>query len=189
VLSEESGWYEIVESATLRQGDLLTKCPVPIVTGLDTKAPSANDNLIVDVELRSVLVISQSCDLENNKISNVLVASVMDWASAEPEMVAAGNTLAKGKQYRQSLISGHLPGFALLRKHESLPLLRWSIVDFHKLFVVRKSTVSYHAANSGPRLRLMSPYREHIAQEFARYFMRVGLPVDASSFVKEGAEA
>jgi hypothetical protein len=38
----------------------------------------------------------------------------------------------------------------------------------------------------GPRLRLRSPYREHLAQAFARYFMRVGLPHDARAFEKEG---
>jgi hypothetical protein len=26
--------------------------------------------------------------------------------------------------------------------------------------------------------RLLPPYREHLSQSFARYFMRVGLPVD-----------
>ena len=34
------------------------------------------------------------------------------------------------------------------------------------------------AASQGPRLRLNPPYREHLAQAFARFFMRVGLPVD-----------
>ncbi len=28
-----------------------------------------------------------------------------------------------------------------------------------------------------PRLRLLPPYREHLSQAFARFFMRVGLPV------------
>jgi hypothetical protein len=29
-----------------------------------------------------------------------------------------------------------------------------------------------------PHKRLLPPYREHLSQSFARYFMRVGLPVD-----------
>ncbi len=32
------------------------------------------------------------------------------------------------------------------------------------------------------RLRLLPPYREHLAQGFARFFMRVGLPVDIPAF-------
>jgi len=32
--------------------------------------------------------------------------------------------------------------------------------------------------HTGKRLRLCPPYREHLAQAFARFFMRVGLPQD-----------
>jgi len=34
------------------------------------------------------------------------------------------------------------------------------------------------------RLRLLPPYREHLSQAFARFFMRVGLPVDIPEFKK-----
>ncbi|MBD5492017.1 MAG: hypothetical protein HDR16_07880 [Lachnospiraceae bacterium] len=34
------------------------------------------------------------------------------------------------------------------------------------------------AFKNGKRLRLCPPYREHLSQAFARYFMRVGLPVN-----------
>ena len=34
------------------------------------------------------------------------------------------------------------------------------------------------------RLRLNPPYREHLSQAFARFCMRVGLPVDIPPFVK-----
>jgi hypothetical protein len=34
----------------------------------------------------------------------------------------------------------------------------------------------------GRRLRLLPPYREHLSQAFARFFMRVGLPVDIPPF-------
>jgi len=60
------------------------------------------------------------------------------------------------------------------------------VVDFHRLFTLPKAFVSWFAASSGPRLRLRSPYREHLAQAFARYFMRVGLPNEARAFEKEG---
>jgi hypothetical protein len=35
-----------------------------------------------------------------------------------------------------------------------------------------------HVEKLGNRLRLCPPYREHLAQAFARFFMRVGLPSD-----------
>jgi hypothetical protein len=31
-------------------------------------------------------------------------------------------------------------------------------------------------------VRLLPPYREHLAQAFARFFIRVGLPVDVPPF-------
>jgi hypothetical protein len=31
----------------------------------------------------------------------------------------------------------------------------------------------------------MPPYREHLAQAFARYFMRVGLPREAHPFIED----
>jgi hypothetical protein len=39
------------------------------------------------------------------------------------------------------------------------------------------------------RLRLTSPYKEHFAQAFARFYMRVGLPHDAGSFESAGHAA
>jgi hypothetical protein len=38
------------------------------------------------------------------------------------------------------------------------------------------------AAANGKRLRLLPPYREHLSQAFARFFMRVGLPTDIPKF-------
>lgn len=40
-------------------------------------------------------------------------------------------------------------------------------------------------ANQEKRLSLMSPYKEHLSQAFARFFMRVGLPIDISEFKKQ----
>ena len=60
----------------------------------------------------------------------------------------------------------------------------WSVIDFHQLAVVDRTMLKAVAKENGPRLRLQSPYREHVGQEFARYFMRVGLPVPAEGFVQ-----
>ena len=79
-----------------------------------------------------------------------------------------------------------MPGLSLLHRRELEPRLDWSVVDFHRLFVLPKAIARRFADQSGSRLRLRSPYREHLAQAFARYFMRVGLPHDAKAFEKEG---
>jgi hypothetical protein len=60
------------------------------------------------------------------------------------------------------------------------------MVDFHRMFVLLKPVVEAVARSARLRLRLRPPYREYLAQAFARYFMRVGLPLDANAFEAEG---
>jgi len=50
------------------------------------------------------------------------------------------------------------------------------------LFGVHLSTLKELAAQQALRQRLLPPYREHLAPAFARFFMRVGLPIDVSPF-------
>jgi hypothetical protein len=59
----------------------------------------------------------------------------------------------------------------------------FQIVDFHEIFSLPKGfLIEWLKQNSHGRLRLLPPYREHLSQSFARYFMRVGLPDDIRSF-------
>lgn len=77
---------------------------------------------------------------------------------------------------------GNLPGFHLLAEC-SLPGFERElrVVDFRRLYSL---PIAYVRRKLGtvPRLRLLPPYREHLSQALARYFMRVGLPVDIPSF-------
>ena len=51
------------------------------------------------------------------------------------------------------------------------------VVDFHDIFTVPRSFLeAVLQERQLPRLRLLPPYREHLSQAFARFFMRVGLP-------------
>jgi hypothetical protein len=51
------------------------------------------------------------------------------------------------------------------------------IVDFHEVYTIPRSFLeSLLSQRNQPRLRLLPPYREHLSQAFARFFMRVGLP-------------
>ncbi len=49
-------------------------------------------------------------------------------------------------------------------------------------FGVKLTSLKDLAVRRSPRPRLLPPYREHLAQAFARFFMRVGLPVDIPAF-------
>ncbi len=96
----------------------------------------------------------------------------------------AGNTNVVSGAYINNLIQGNIPPIALLGERGKRPQLDWSIVDFRELVTPQRSGIDRHNQEPGnrTRLRLRSPYKEHLAQAFARYFMRVGLPHDATSF-------
>ena len=57
------------------------------------------------------------------------------------------------------------------------------VVEFHRLHSLPIDYLRQRAIRS-LRLRLMPPYREHLSQAFARYFMRVGLPLDIPAFTR-----
>jgi hypothetical protein len=51
------------------------------------------------------------------------------------------------------------------------------IVDFREIFTVPRTYLeSLLSQRNAKRIRLLPPYREHLSQAFARFFMRVGLP-------------
>lgn len=182
----DTDWYEVVDGPGLLQGDILPQCP--IVTVLDPLPwPILPDvKFSVGVTARDLVVMTQSCDLDNDKVEDVLLAQLDSWPQTVRDENQRGNRFIQSVQFRRQLIAGNVPGLSLLHKHLPEPGLGWSVVTFHHLYSLPKSFLQKFAASLGVRLRLRSPYREHLAQAFARYFMRVGLPHDARAFEREG---
>ncbi len=116
------------------------------------------------------------------KVDEVLLAQVSSWAAVLKSELERGNQDIKSRKFREKLIQGNVPNLSLLHETAGPPPLKWSVVNFRKLFSLPFDYVSDVATKSGTRLRLISPYREHLAQAFARYIMRVGLPHPAEDF-------
>lgn len=171
------GWYEVVAERSLAQGDVLLRCPVPQV---ETYVYPLPDDVAVVVDDRDLIVLTQSCDLENNKVDEVLLAAVRDYQSLAITEGEA-NPVIRSKRWRENAVRGDLAAYSLLPPHED-PAVDWSLVDFHHLFTLSKSYIEDFAQAAGQRLRLVPPYREHLAQAFARYVMRVGLPTALNEF-------
>jgi len=55
-------------------------------------------------------------------------------------------------------------------------------MDFRRVYSLPVAFVRMQAEKSLPHLRLLPPYREHLSQAFARFFMRVGLPLNIPPF-------
>jgi hypothetical protein len=179
----DPAWYDVISGSDLEQGDLLPRCRVPIAT--ETAPDTEGAEFDVDVKTVDLIVLTQSCDLAHNKVSTLLLGRVYLWNAVVQAEVQRGNKAIKGKQQREQLQRGAIPNLCLLHRRTGSPALEWSVVDFHALYSLSVEAVRTHASQVGPRLRLRSPYKEHVAQAFARYFMRVGLPLDAAGFVKE----
>ena len=171
-------WYETVQTTTLEQGDLLPG--ISVLVALHS-ADGQDDGLSAELVTLNGIILTQTCDIENRKVTELLIGAVIDW----DEMVAAEsqrNPMIKAKAFREKLIEGSIPSMSLLHKNE-MPPLNWSIVNFKQLFSVPLAAIESNALLLGsPRLRLKSPYKEHLAQAFARFFMRVGLPHTANEF-------
>ena len=165
-------WYDFIEATDgLEQGDLIFKCPVfKIAPDTDTVV---REELYIEWEIRDVIIMSQSCDLVHDKLEEVLLCPVWKRSTFDPS-----NPLSKARELEKAR-RGQYPAFHVLAKCEPPEQegeLR--VVDFRRIFTLPMKYLKRHALSLGQRYRLLPPYREHLSQAFARYFMRVGLPVD-----------
>lgn len=159
----------------LQQGDLLPGCSVPLV-GSDFRFDDQNG--VIDVECRDLIVITQSCDLENSK--NRLAAlcpysSLAEFEEHSPDF--------KKKGQWEQVRKGRVEGLHMLASPDNPTNNRSAlVVDFREIFSLPIRNLERHADSLGTRQRLQSPYLEHFSQSFARFFMRVGLPAAIPEF-------
>lgn len=173
-------WYnELNNCSDLTQGDIITCCPIPIPNKSIYQAIIDNkDEADEPIEGKSadLIILSQACDILNEKIESLVLCPI--WKLNE---LIDANDYYKGNKARESLRQGKEPAYHLLNYYSSNSIsLDYSIVDFHQIYSIPKSFLKEVTKNIPVRLRLLPPYREHLSQAFARYFMRVGLPVDIS---------
>lgn len=180
VISTNYPWYEIVENTDeIEQGDVLRSWPVIIpdewiggVGEVDTYIDEYN-----------MIIMSQSCDIKNNKIDNVLACPLLILDEME-KYTSRGD--------RNKLKKGEIIGYHLLNKCEleELPACglselagKYLVVDFRNAYSIPlKFLLDGIDAQRDKRLRLLPPYKEHLSQAFARFIMRVGLPVEIQDF-------
>jgi len=171
VANTNYAWYEIAEGNSLEQGDILKGCPIIVPTPV-FPPPT---NIIVDVQTFDIIIMTQSCDLENEKVQDIIVCPHWDLKEAGQMDSALGKKdtwklILKGQRYQYAMLEQW--------KGDEGISMGIRIVDFGRIFSLPRNFVMQFAASKGKRLRLRPPYREHLSQSFARFFMRVGLPQD-----------
>ncbi|MBU7047164.1 MAG: hypothetical protein HXS54_12095 [Theionarchaea archaeon] len=172
-MSVEYPWYDIVDAdENLMQGDFIEECPVVIPTS------EILDEVEAQVISYNVVVMSQSCDLVQGKVDLVLVCPI--WVLGDFEK---RNVFFRKGQGKEALRRGNVPGYHLLNKCKIDGFQKdYLVVDFRNVYGVPFNFLVDLARKRDKRVRLLPPYREHLSQAFARFFMRVGLPVDIPPF-------
>lgn len=172
-------WYaDVGVEIPLEQGDILEGCN--IILPDKTHYEEISENRASDSPLKileiTAIVISQSCDITNAKIDSIIVCPV--WPLKRLFEAEGYYKSSKGKE---ELRQGKSPSFHLLNKFETAQSTNdFYFVDFHNIYSVPKDFLTALSAKK-TRKRLLPPYREHLSQSFARYFMRVGLPTEISA--------
>lgn len=173
-------WYCVVNDGQLQQGDILLKCPVFLIPPEGAKATGG---FTIRVEQQNVIVMTQSCDLavrEEGKCSvdDVILASVYFRKELENH-----SRFGKPSAWEEAR-KGRFPGYHVLNACSVAGCeLDFMLVDLRRVFALSVEMVrTFALAEAKQRVRLLPPYREHLSQAFARFFMRVGLPVDIPKF-------
>lgn len=176
-------WYEeINNSEDITQGDILLNCPVAIMN------KNLNiENGQVDAEIKYVdgIILTQACDLKQGKVDNVLICSLISKNDTEILLKKSGKSLEQIKNCICSILNGKQISKHIINKYNSNTYKQdYYIIDFNDVYTIPIDIAKKTAKENKVRLRLCPPYREHLSQAFARFFMRVGLPIDIKIYSK-----
>ncbi|MBY0228716.1 MAG: hypothetical protein K2W96_05495 [Gemmataceae bacterium] len=155
--------------APLEQGDILDGCPLFILDP-DTDLTLGPDKLRPECVTSRVIVLTQSCDIAQGKADRVVVAPVHE----------AGTIVRRGElkpqTIRDSIRRGAMFGWYFLPAARVPAAFPESIIDLRDLHTIPLKAMS-SLAKSGKRVvRLVTPFREHMAQHLGVTYMRIGLP-------------
>lgn len=169
-------WFaDIDHEVALEQGDILLNCNVLLPNQIHYLAILNNEEPDEPINIIKItaIVLSQSCDIVNDKIDSIIICPI--WPLRE---LIKNNSYFNSSKAKEELRQGKNPSFHLLNKIKFENAAEdFYFVDFHHIYSVPKSFLT-ELLKSEKRKRLLPPYREHLSQAFARYFMRVGLPTD-----------
>ena len=155
-----------LSTAKVDQGDIIDDCPLAYVEKYQSFQSGEIDWAYATSR---VIVLTQTCDLANQKARHVTVAVVLDAES----LVQQG--LLKPADVRGPIRAGRVFGWYFLPKHEALNLPEM-IVDLHQIHTIRRDLLSSLCASQRRRARLTDLYRAHLGRHFADTYARIGLP-------------
>jgi hypothetical protein len=155
----------VAPDTALDQGDLIEDWTVVLVQAL----PPGREDVPVAYDRRRVVVLTQTCDLANDKTVVATVAEVLD------AQFFIDSGILKPADIKGPLRSGRIWGLYFLPADASFGLPEM-IADFRRLHTARIDLLRTHCLAGNRPCRIQSLYREHLAKHFADTFSRIGLP-------------
>jgi hypothetical protein len=163
--------WSTVSSKVIEQGDLLLGCEMPRLTSAAFDPAVSTPEFFL--ERIDAIVLTQSCQLEQGKLKDVVVCRV---ATVTQFNHAHGDKF--GKDFWSNVRSGRDDRLHLLHPTSgSSTFSDLLVVDFREIFTPPLAYLQTFATGKD-RSRLQSPHLEHLAQRFGYYFMKVALPTD-----------
>jgi hypothetical protein len=187
-----NGWYKIVDpNVPITQGDIIFDCPLVTWRGdqlpdLEGKDESEILKAATVVTIADVIVLTQACDLKYDKVANVILCPHLCLEEYrrvwEKEMKRNGqNPTSKAwKSHCDDICDGFVWNLVMINNSQTdSHKIDIRLIDFRDVFSVPRTFLeSLLRKRNQPRISLLPPYREHLSQAFARFFMRVGLPIE-----------
>ena len=151
----------------LSQGDILDACP--LVFWAD-QVRRIDESEKPETVLSRVIILTQARDLASEKTARAIVAVVHQ----AQYLVDTGRV--KEKFIRDNVRKGQVYGWYFLPAHASCPEFPESLVDLRDLHTIPRSLLEGLRDQGKHVCRLITPYREHLAQHFSVTYSRIGLP-------------
>jgi hypothetical protein len=159
--------YELpANGAPIDQGDLIDRCPI---LRFDKLPLDTNSREAVGFDSRRVIVLTQTCDLANEKTTIANIAEVLD------AQLLVDEGILKASDVKGPIRSARVWGLYFLPADANLGLPEM-IVDLRRLHTIRLDLLRSLCQAGHRRARMQALYREHLAKHFADTFSRIGLP-------------
>ncbi|MGN7379197.1 hypothetical protein [Bacillus altitudinis] len=180
-------YYKKKDDEPLTQGDIILQLYVPDVQ------PSSEFPYFESISYpEDVIILTQACDLENKKVEMVTLGRVVllrevvenhfqkQCEMNGKEYIFEKINPSKIENYVNKIRSGSFLDLYLLNKYSDDEIdFPYRVVYLKETFKMPLSSLELAVKNSeAPILRLLPPYREHLAHNFSFNYSRIGLPVD-----------
>lgn len=158
-------WYSITpKNSPLSQGDLIDGVIVyfPSLENEDGKS-------IAEAAEYDVVIMTQSCDMVDLHDDDLVLLC--------PRQAATEVYGEKLRNSWKSLVDGKIIHQHLINKCEISGFeFDYQLINLQYVITMKLSLLKQQVQEKDDRVSMLPPYREYMAQAFARQFMRIGLP-------------